>query len=105
MPSFTGTDLRADGRRPHSAPGLVLGLVLVAFVFALGLVVRGGPLAIDTAVTDFLATSFPRAATDLFNAWGELPVFGAIGLLGGQSACCAVARRWQPPSFLGSVRR
>jgi membrane-associated phospholipid phosphatase len=91
MPSFTGTDRRAEGRRPHPAPGLVLGLVLVAFVFALGLVVRGGPLAIDTAVADFLATSFPRAATDLFNALGELPVFGAVGLLG--AAICLLRRR------------
>jgi membrane-associated phospholipid phosphatase len=91
MATFTGTDLRAEGRRPRLAPAPVLGLVLVAFVFALGLVVRGGPLPIDTAVADFLATSFPRAATDLFNALGELPVFGAVGLLG--AAVCVLQRR------------
>jgi membrane-associated phospholipid phosphatase len=91
MPSFTGTDLRAEGRRSHRAPAFIFGLVLVAFVFALGLVVRGGPLPIDTAVADFLAASFPRAATDLFNTLGELPVFGAVGLLG--AATCLLQRR------------
>ena len=91
MPSSTGTHLRAKGRRPHLAPALVLGLVLVAFVFALGLIVRGGPLPIDTAVADFLAASFPQAATDLFNALGELPVFGAVALLG--AAICVLQRR------------
>jgi undecaprenyl-diphosphatase len=91
MTTFTGTDPRAEGRRQRPAPALVVGLVLVAFVFALGLVVRGGPLPIDTAVADFLATSFPRAATNLFNALGELPVFGAVGLLG--AAICVLQRR------------
>jgi hypothetical protein len=77
MSSTTGADSRPEGRRPVLAPTLALGLVLVAFVFALGLVVRGAPLPLDTAVADFLAASFPRPPTDLFNTLGELPVFGA----------------------------
>ena len=82
MPSFMGTD--TDGKsevgRPVSA--IVVAIGLIAVVFILGLVVRGGPLPIDTAVADGLATSFPPTATQLFNALGELPVFGAVGLVG-----------------------
>jgi membrane-associated phospholipid phosphatase len=82
MPSFMGMDTDGESESRRRVSAIVLAIGLIAVVFVLGLVVRGGPLPIDTAVADGLAASFPPTATQLFNALGELPVFGAVGLLG-----------------------
>ena len=82
MPSFMGMDTDGESESRRRLSAIVLAIGLIAVVFVLGLVVRGGPLPIDTAVADGLAVSFPPTATQLFNALGELPVFGAVGLLG-----------------------
>jgi membrane-associated phospholipid phosphatase len=99
MPWFTGTDLDGEGAPRRPVSGMVLGLVLLAVVFLLGLVVRGGPLPIDMALADGLAASFPPAATDLFNSLGELPVFGAAGLLGAL-VCLIQGRRPMAAAFI-----
>jgi undecaprenyl-diphosphatase len=99
MPSFTASPVHgeSDSRRPPSA--LVVSLALLAVVLVLGLIVRGGPLPIDTAVADGLAASFPPTATQVFNVLGELPVFGAVGLLGAL-ICLLQGRRPMAAAFI-----
>ena len=94
---MTGSRGEADSRA--ATPAILVAVVLVVAVFVLGFAVRGGPLAIDTTLTDWLAASFPPAATQLFNAFGELPVFGAVGLAGA-GICLLRGRRAMAASFI-----
>jgi membrane-associated phospholipid phosphatase len=79
--------------------GLVLACVLVGLLLVLGLVVRGGPLAIDAAIADGIAAWFPPTATDIFNFLGTLPVFAAVGLAG-TAICWIQGRQSMAVAFL-----
>lgn len=87
-----------------------LAAILLVGLAVLGLVVRGGPLAIDTSLPPWIMSWYPPGATDLFDTLGTLPVFGAVMVAGaivslllrrpGMSAAFAIGLSAEIPAAL-----
>lgn len=60
----------------------VILLALVVGLLVLGILVRGGPLAIDLDLAAAVGGWYPRFATDAFDTLASVPVIAAVAVVG-----------------------